>query len=55
MCKRERVDVAAQRGDNEGNTLRHQAGDERDVAAETVELGHSDLAPGLLCRLQRGL
>ena len=53
--QRERVDVAAQRGDDERHPLRHQAGDERDVAAQPVELGDGDLALGLLRRLQRGL
>lgn len=35
----ERIDIASQRADDEGNTLRHQAGDEYDIAAQTVELG----------------
>ena len=51
----ERVDVAAERGDDERHPLRHQAGDERDVAAEPVELGDGDLTLGLLRRLQRRL
>ena len=40
----ERIDVPAQRGDDERHPLRHQAGDERDVTAEPVELRHGDFA-----------
>jgi len=39
MVQGERVDILAQRGDDERHTLAHQAGDEADVAAEAVELG----------------
>ena len=40
----ERIDVAAQRADDERHPLRHQAGDERDIARQPVELGDADLA-----------
>ena len=40
----ERIDVPAQRADDERHPLRHQAGDERDVAAEPVELGDGDFS-----------
>ena len=38
----ERIDVRPQFGDDEGNPMRHQAGNEMDVAGETVELGDHD-------------
>ena len=46
-----RVDVQHERvgvrdlGHDERHALRHQAGDERDVAGQPVELGHDDRAP----------
>jgi len=43
----ERVGVAPQFGDDERHPLRHQAGDERHVAREAVELGDQDGAFGL--------
>ena len=39
----------------ERNPLHPQTGNERDVTAEPVELGHGNFTPGLLGRLQRGL
>ena len=40
----ERVGIGTELGDNEGNALNHQAGDEGDIAREAVELGHDDRA-----------
>ena len=41
--KRERIDILAERGDDERHPLRHQPGDEADVAADqAVELGDAD-------------
>jgi hypothetical protein len=48
----ERIDVPAQRGDDERYALHHQAGNERNIARQTIELGHSNRALGLLRRLQ---
>src|SRR5262245_24946434 len=51
--QREWIHVLAERGDDERHPLRHQSGDERDVAGKPVELGHGNLALGLLRCLQR--
>ena len=48
----ERIDVPAQRGNDERHLLRHQAGDECDIPRQSVELGHGDGSLGLLRRLQ---
>ena len=40
----ERVGIGAEFRDDEGDALRHQAGNEGDVAGEAVELGHHDRA-----------
>ncbi len=42
----ERVGIGPKLGDDEWNTLRHQAGDEGDIAREPIELGDDDWAPG---------
>ena len=36
------VGIGSEFGDDEGHTLRHQAGNEGHVAREPVELGHQD-------------
>jgi hypothetical protein len=38
------VNVSAQLSDHERDTVRHQAADEMNVAAEPVQLGHGDMA-----------
>jgi len=43
----ERVDVGPELGYDESDALGHQARDERNVAAEPIELGHDDRAPEL--------
>ena len=53
--QRERIDVAAERADDEGHMLRHKTGDERHVARQPIELGDSDFAFLFLRRLQRRL
>ena len=50
----ERVGIGAKFGDDEGDALRHQAGNEGDVAREAVELGHDDRALRLARCGQRG-
>ena len=50
----ERVGVAAEFGDDERHALGHQAGDERDIAREPVELRDQDAALRGLGRGQRG-
>ena len=44
QVQHERVCIRAQFGDDERNPLRHEAGNERDVAGEPVELGDDDRA-----------
>ena len=50
----ERVGVGAQLGDDERHALRHEAGDERHVARQPVELGHDDRALRLSGHGERG-
>ena len=50
----ERVGVAAEFGDDERHALRHQAGDERDIAGEAVQLRDQDAAFRGLGGGQRG-
>ena len=50
----ERIGVAAEFGDDERHALRHQAGDERDVARQPVQLRDQDAALRGLGRSQRG-
>ena len=42
----ERIGVAAEFGDDERHALRHQAGDERHITEQPVELRHQDAALG---------
>ena len=52
MCS---VNGSTQCADDEGNALRHQAGDEHDITAQAVQLRDRDFALGLLRRFQRRL
>ena len=60
LCKRgeqvqdERVHIRAKLGDNEWHPLCHQAGDEMDVAAQTVELGDGNGATTAASLGERG-
>ena len=40
----ERIDVRAELGDDKRHLLRHQRGDERNIARQTIEFGDDDLA-----------
>jgi hypothetical protein len=51
--QRERINISAERTHNERHLLRHERRDERDVAAQPVELGNADGRLGTLGRLQR--
>ena len=53
--QRERIDITAERADDEGNALAHEASDEGDIAAEPVELGDCNFTFRLLGGLERGL
>ena len=50
----ERIGIAAQFGDDERHALGHQAGDERDIARQAVELGNQHAAFGAAGCSQRG-
>jgi hypothetical protein len=50
----ERIGISTQLGHNEGHALRHQAGNECDVAGNPVELGNKDGTFGRACRAQSG-
>jgi hypothetical protein len=60
LCKRgeqvqdERVHIRAKLGDNEWHPLCHQAGDEMNVAAQTVELGDGNGATTAASLRERG-
>jgi hypothetical protein len=49
----ERINGWAELGDHEGHALRHQAGNERHVARQRVELGDHDRAFALVGVLER--
>jgi len=50
----EGVGVGPELGDDEGDALRHEAGDEGHVAGEPIELGDQHRAIGAPCRGQGG-
>ena len=53
--QRKRINAATERADDERHALRHQPGNEGDVAAQPIQLGDSDFATSLLRRPQRCL
>ena len=50
----ERVHVRTKLCHNERNALRHQPGDERDIARQPIELGDNDRAYALASAVERG-
>jgi hypothetical protein len=50
----ERINVGAKLSDQKRDPVGHEATDEMNVSAETVQLRHGHLAPELLSRSQRG-